>query len=69
MTGNNPLNSRPKLTLDKAINLIKKKGYTVDIEDKLIKAISRQPINTYEGFLREINRHLARIGNPDKGKE
>jgi hypothetical protein len=59
--GSNPVNSRPKLTLAKAINLIKQKKYTIDIEDQLIKAISRQPANTYEGFLREINRHIGKI--------
>jgi len=59
--GSTPLNSKPKLTLAKAIDLIKQKNYVNDIEAQLIKAISRQPANTYEGFLREINRHIAKF--------
>jgi len=67
--GANSLNSRPKLTLVKAINLIKQKGYTADMEEKLIKAITRMPVNTYEGFFKDIQRHIERISKPKKEEE
>ena len=64
--GKNSLNSKPKLTLAKAISLIRNKKYTEDLEAKIIKAISKQPSNTYERFLLEINKHIEKINKKDK---
>ncbi len=59
--GKSAINSVPKLSLGKAIDLIKLKGYVPDLEAQLIKAITKLPSNTYEGFFQEIDRHINKI--------
>jgi len=68
MPGKNSVNSRPPLSLAKAIDLIKQKKYNDEMEANIIKAISKQPSNTYEAFLTDINKHIDRI-NKQKDKE
>ena len=61
MPGRNSDETRQPMTLREAIILIKAKNYPKDTEEELIKAVSRQPTNTYEKFLQNIHTHLRRI--------
>ncbi|RDJ35250.1 MAG: hypothetical protein DWQ19_10575 [Crenarchaeota archaeon] len=49
------------ISLSQAINKIKGKNYPAEIEEALIKKMSRQPSNTFEKFLKNINTHIGKI--------
>ncbi len=64
----NPHSFKPSLTLAEAIELIKNKKYTEDVENKLIAKLKNQPSGTYENFFKNIYKHISRLNNKGKGK-
>jgi hypothetical protein len=67
--GRDPAQTRPKMSLTKAIQLIKAKNYAPSIEQGLLAALSRCPANTYEKFLVNIHTHLRRLQAKSKAKK
>lgn len=61
--------SKNVLTLAKAISLIKLKSYPKEIEDSLIKEISKKPSSTFENFLKNLNTHMLKIQNKKNKKD
>lgn len=60
--------SKNILTLAKAISLIKLKNYPKEIEDSLIKEISKKPSSTFDNFLKNISTHMLKIQNKKNKK-
>lgn len=54
------------MTFETAKKLIYGKKYPKDIEDALIKILSKRPNNSYEKFFKDIYIHLNRIQNSKK---
>jgi hypothetical protein len=46
------------LSLKQAIRIIDERGYDEEIRSELIRRIGRFPQNTYEHFLKNIDRHV-----------
>lgn len=59
----NSVESRKKLSLEKAVQAIQQKGYDKDLEDFLIKKIRGWPENTYELFLKNIVKQIEKFNN------
>jgi len=47
-----------QFTLTDAIRVIKSKGYNIETEKKLLKAVSKYPTGSYKRFIKDLQRHL-----------
>lgn len=56
----NPIESRKNITLEKASKAIQEKGYDKDLENFLIQRLKSWPENTYELFLKNISKQIAK---------